>query len=118
MNAKNSIKLLPLYLILAWASAAAAEDSWTGADKPKHIAASAISAVVTEALFDKHLAPLERFGVAMIPGVAKELFDMRKGGSGFSGKDLVVDAIGVGLGMGFYGIVIRPNYIGINIKLD
>jgi hypothetical protein len=35
----------------------------------------------------------------MIPGVLKELSDSSKGGSGFSGKDLVADAVGAALGV-------------------
>ena len=88
-----------------------------GADKPKHIAASAISAVVVESLFAQTLHPAQRFGLAMVPGVIKELADMRRGGSGFSGKDLVADALGVGLGMAGYAIVVRPGYVGFQIKI-
>jgi uncharacterized protein YfiM (DUF2279 family) len=39
------------------------------------------------------------FAVAMIPGVLKEISDAQKGGSGFSGKDLVADALGAAFGV-------------------
>lgn len=112
----KSKTLVALLLSAAAASPALAQDRWNGADKPKHIAASAISAVVVEGMFSNTLPPATRFGLAMLPGVAKELADMRKGGSGFSGKDLVADALGVGLGMAGYHVVIKPGYVGVNLR--
>lgn len=112
----KAIKIIAACAVFVWAGSASAQDSWTGADKPKHIAASAISAVVVESLFTETLNPAQRFGLAMVPGIGKELFDMRKGGSGFSVKDLAADAIGVGFGMAGYHVIVRPNYVGINIK--
>ena len=112
----TALKTLAACALLAWAAAASAQDRWAGADKPKHVAVSAFSAVVVESLFAQTLHPVERFGLAMLPGVAKELADMRRGGSGFSSKDLVADAIGVASGMAFHGLVIRPGYVGINVK--
>ena len=114
----KAIKTIAACTILVCATAASAQDRWSGDNKPKHIAASAISAVVVESLFEQTLHPVERFGLAMLPGVAKELYDMRRGGSGsgFSGKDIAADALGVLGGMAFYGLVIRPNFVGINVK--
>ena len=112
----KAIKLIATCALLALTGAASAQDSWNGADKPKHLAASAFSAVVVEGLFVQTLHPVERFGLAMLPGIVKEISDMRRGGSGFSGKDLVADALGVGLGMAGYHVIVRPGYVGINIK--
>ena len=112
----NTIKTLAACALLACAAAASAADHWNGSDKPKHIAASALSALVVESLFAETLTPAERFGLAMVPGIVKELADARRGGSGFSGKDIGADLIGVGLGMAFHGLVIRPNYVGIQLK--
>ena len=109
---KNTL-LLAAALI---SSTAFAEDRWMGPDKIEHVAVSAVSAVVVESLFSETLHPLARFGLAMAPGVIKELSDMRAGGSGFSGKDIAADALGVLSGMAFHGLVIRPNYVGINLK--
>lgn len=36
---------------------------------------------------------------AMVPGLAKEVFDSRKGGSGFSRADLAADALGAAAGV-------------------
>ena len=112
----NAIKLIAACALFAMAAAASAQDRWNGADKPKHFAGSAVSAVVVEGLFAQTLHPVERFGLAMLPGVAKELADMRRGGSGFSAKDLAADALGVICVMAINGLVIRHGYIGINVK--
>ena len=112
----SAIKLIAACALFAWASAASAQDSWTGADKPKHIAASAISAVVVEGLFAEDLPVLARFTLAMAPGAVKELADMRRGGSGFSWKDIGANALGVGLGMAGYHVIVKPGYVGINLK--
>lgn len=109
-------KLIAVCALLAWATAANAQDSWNGADKPKHIAASAISALIVESLWAEELPLTARFSLAMVPGVIKELADMRRGGSGFSWKDIGADAIGVASGMVFHGLIIKPNFVGINIK--
>ena len=105
-----------LVLCAAASAPALAQDTWNGADKPKHIAASAISAVIVESLWVEDLHWLARFTVAMSPGILKELSDMRRGGSGFSWKDVGADVLGVGLGMAGYHVVIRPNYIGVQLK--
>lgn len=112
----KATKLIAACALIAMTGAASAQDRWTGDDKPKHIAFSAVSAVVVESMFAQTLHPVERFGLAMLPGFAKEFADMRRGGTGFSGKDLVADALGVGLGMAGYHVVIKPGYVGINIK--
>ena len=112
----KAIKLIAACTLLTLTGAASAQDRWNGADKPKHIAVSAFSAVVVESVFADSLTPLQRVGLAMVPGVAKELFDMRKGGSGFSGKDLAADLAGVFAGVAYHGLVIRPGYVGINVR--
>ena len=103
-------------LLMGAALAASAQDKWSGADKPKHVVASALSALVVEGVFSHRLEPVERLGVAMLPGLAKEIYDMRRGGSGFSGKDLGADLLGALAGMAFHGVVIRQGYVGVDIK--
>lgn len=112
----KSKTLVALLLSAAASAPTLAQDRWNGPDKPKHVAASVVSAVVVESLFAQTLHPAQRFGLAMLPGIAKELYDMRKGGSGFSGKDLVADALGVGLGMAGYHVIMRPNYVGVQFE--
>lgn len=112
----KAIKTIAACALFALTGAASAQDRWLGADKPRHIAASAISAVVVESLWAEDLHWLARFTIAMAPGVLKELADMRRGGSGFSGKDIAADALGVTGVMVIHGVVIRPGYIGMNWK--
>ena len=113
---RPTLKTLAACALFTCAAAASAQDRWNGADKPKHFAVSAVSAATVEGLFANSLSPLQRFGLAMAPGVAKELADMRRGGSGFSGKDLVADAIGAASGMALHGLIIRPGFIGFQLK--
>jgi putative lipoprotein len=72
-------------------------DSWTTPDKPVHATVSFVLGLSTSQLFPQ--SKLTAFGVAMIPGVAKEVLDAGHGGSGFSLKDLGADAIGAALGV-------------------
>lgn len=85
--------VVPLALAagLVLTSSAQAADDWNGADKGAHFAVSAVLGTAAAMHFeDKWTA----FGVAMIPGLLKELTDSR-----FSGKDLAADALGAGLGV-------------------
>lgn len=113
---KTKLGLPLLFLATLLSLPAFGQDRWDGEDKPKHVAASAISAIIVESAFAKTLTPVERFGLAMVPGVLKEFADMRTGGSGFSGKDIVADIAGVLSGMVINGVVVRHGFIGINIK--
>lgn len=84
-----------LTLLLLIAPTAHAE-SWdmTAPDKKLHIAGSGlISAVVYAATKDADKAILIPLGI----GVAKELYDSRKGGTGFSVQDLAADILGIGV---------------------
>ena len=76
---------------------AIAQDKWSGADKKMHFGVSAVLgfAAVNQWPDDKPKA----FMVAMIPGLLKEVSDAQKGGTGFSGKDLVANALGAAVGV-------------------
>ena len=50
----------------------------------------------------------QQFLVAMVPGLAKELVDSRKGGSGFSTRDLLADAAGAYAGVQGWRWFIAP----------
>jgi hypothetical protein len=52
--------------------------------------------------------PLKAFGVAMLPGLAKEVLDSR-GGTGFSGKDIAANAIGAALGVATGNWIVSRN---------
>lgn len=82
-------------LLLSSASMAHADD-WRGPDKAKHLQVS-FAAGLLASLPTNDAG--KAFALAMAPGLLKELHDARRGGSGFSGKDLAADALGAGLGV-------------------
>lgn len=86
------MKHLLLTLLLAVSLSATAGDSWTGPDKKLHFGFSFVLGFAAGNQWPDN-KPLA-IGVAMIPGVVKEASDAQKGGSGWSNKDLVWDAIG------------------------
>jgi len=81
------------------------EDPWMGRDKFSHLALS-LSLVG----FGYHLARMEAgagraqsrtaaLGAALSLGLAKEFYDRKRPGPGFSYRDLVFDLMGSGLGL-------------------
>jgi len=76
---------------------ATAQDKWNGKDKAEHFAISFAVGFATGNQWPEN-KPLA-IGVAMIPGLLKEVSDAQKGGSGFSGKDLAADLLGASLGV-------------------
>lgn len=74
---------------------ASAQDTWTGADKKLHVSVSFVIGLAAGFQFpgNKPLA----FGVALIPGVLKEISD--RSTTGFSGKDIAANALGAALGV-------------------
>lgn len=75
-------------------------------DKAKHVAVSAaIGAAVKVA--NPGMSDLEATGWALLPGLAKEAYDARRGGSGFSFEDLAADAVGAYLGVRGAGWVLE-----------
>ena len=93
--------LLPL--LLALALPAAAQDSWTGPDKVLHFGVSAVFGFAARNQWPDR--PILAFGVAMIPGVLKEVSD--RSTTGFSGKDLVANALGAAAGVYVGGLLIQ-----------
>jgi putative lipoprotein len=66
-------------------------------DKLLHFAGTAAISAVTYAITDDaKIAFAVGFGV----GLAKELYDSRKGGTGFDKRDLAADALGAFVGSG------------------
>lgn len=88
-------KILFAVAILAVTNAHA--DDWTGRDKAKHAAVSFALGAGAGAIMPDNKT--EAFALAMLPGIAKELSDSRKGGSGWSNKDLIADALGAYVGV-------------------
>lgn len=83
--------LLAASACLALFPSAQAADDWSGADKRAHFAVSAVLGTAAAMHYENKWTA---FGVAMIPGLLKELTDNR-----FSGKDLAADALGAALGV-------------------
>ncbi len=97
MSIRSSVAALALFSALtASPLVSASEDTWNGSDKSLHLAVSAALGTATGMHFeDKWKA----FGVAMIPGIAKEVIDSQRKDNHFSTKDIVADAIGAALGV-------------------
>ena len=68
-------------------------DSFGGSDKTYHVVVSAAVGVAVAAQWPEK-PWLTQFGIAMIPGVLKELSDKK-----ISGKDLAADAVGAAIGV-------------------
>ena len=78
---------------------ATAQDKWTGQDKAMHFGVSYALGFAAGNQWPNKEDRWKAIGVAMIPGVLKEVSDAQKGGTGFSGKDIVADLIGASLGV-------------------
>lgn len=81
-------------LAMIFAPPARAQDSWTGPDKTVHFAVSAVLGVA--AINQWPDRPMLAWGVAMVPGILKEVSD--RSTTGFSGKDLAANALGAAVG--------------------
>jgi uncharacterized protein YfiM (DUF2279 family) len=75
----------------------AAIPPWKYIDKALHFTLS-LAIGVGCALTVQNL-PLLAWLLALVPGLAKEVFDTRAGGSGWSNGDLVADALGAAAGV-------------------
>lgn len=91
------MKALIAIALAAASIGAQAQDKWTGQDKAMHFGVSFALGFATGNQWPQN-KPLA-IGVAMVPGLLKEVSDSGKGGSGFSGKDLVADLIGATMGV-------------------
>jgi uncharacterized protein YfiM (DUF2279 family) len=95
-------------LILAPATARAEPN-----DQVEHATATAvIAAGATLLLKDTEHPTLYGFGIAIAAGLAKEAYDSRSGGTGWSWSDLGADAVGAAAGAGVTGLVIGPRFLG------
>lgn len=84
-----------------------ANDQWTGKDKAEHFVGSAVLAAAGTAYGDNQEwseARSRSFGVlfSVSLGAAKELYDSRDGGSGWSWKDFSWDMAGAAVGYSAY----------------
>ena len=80
-------------------------DKWFARDKAEHLAVSAFLSGVSCSIFRDFYYNKEKSSVGLSAiltfsaGLGKELYDVRAPGGKFSYKDLVADALGIGLGL-------------------
>lgn len=84
-----------------------AQDRWTGRDKAEHFISSAALALAGSAVADRQGAsPAGSRNVGLLfsisLGAAKEAFDSRAAGSGWSWKDFAWDVAGAASGYSVY----------------
>jgi uncharacterized protein YfiM (DUF2279 family) len=91
------MKAIVFILCVFCAGAVFAQDAWNGSDKKMHFGVSAVLGFAAGNQWPDN-KPLA-IGVALVPGLAKEIADSAKGGSGFSYKDLIADTVGVVFGV-------------------
>lgn len=99
--------LLAAALLLATGCTHQAQDRWTGKDKVQHFIASAALAAAGTAYGDGQnwSRPRSRnFGLLLSVGIgaAKELYDSREAGTGWSWKDFTWDIAGAVAGYSLY----------------
>ena len=73
-------------------------------DKIAHASVSATLGSTARLLVDD---PWKAWAIAMAPGVVKELYDARRGGTGFGVGDLAADALGAFIGVKVGGLAIK-----------
>ena len=95
MNLRTRLTTLTLYTALLISTPALANDD---SDKLKHFAVSFALGTASGAYFENKWTA---FGVAMIPGLVKEISDSQKSNNHFSGKDMAANALGAALGVQF-----------------
>lgn len=108
MNKLNTLLAAPLMGLLLFLPSLALADEWTGEDKQLHFAVSAGLGVAAYAhTHDRARA----FGLAMVPGILKEIADSQSDGNRFSSKDLAWDALGAAVGLQAGHWVIGPERV-------
>lgn len=76
-------------------------------DKFYHFGVSAALGMGAKMLVEEDGLPWKSFGLAVLPGLAKEIYDDKhKNGSGFSKSDLLADALGAALGVSIGNTII------------
>ncbi|MBD2802099.1 YfiM family lipoprotein [Xenorhabdus sp. M] len=104
---KNILIISPLLLNASCVNIRQANDNWTGKDKAQHFLFSAVVAAAGNAYADRqhwgHHAS-SQFGVllSLSFGVAKEFYDNRPSGTGWSWHDIAYDIAGAITGYSLY----------------
>lgn len=82
--------------VVVLSSPVLANDDWTGPDKTKHFIVSAALGTVSGVYVENKW---KAFGLAMVPGLIKEIMDANDPNNHFSSRDLVADALGAAVGV-------------------
>ena len=89
-------------------------------DKQEHILVeSVITSASVFALKDSEHPILYPLLIGTGVGLAKEVYDSRSGGSGFSKQDLLADSIGITIGLtvgSSFNIIYSNNFTGISFR--
>ena len=104
-----STSLLTLTLLAAAGpnhACSVARDDWMGRDKAAHFGASFAVGVAASRLTNE---PWEAVGLALIPGVAKELYDAGQACNRFSWKDMAWNAAGAYIGVRAGNWILGPS---------
>lgn len=88
--------VLLTFLNSAVMACSARDDDWTGSDKAAHFGVSLAVGIGTSRLSDDTWTA---FGLALVPGVAKELYDSTRDCNRFSWKDMAWNAAGAYVGV-------------------
>jgi putative lipoprotein len=88
---------------------AQAQDQWSGKDKQMHFGASFALGVAARQLSPDN--KFAAFGMAMAPGLIKEIFDSQQDGNKFSAKDMAANALGAYIGVRVGGLILRRNHV-------
>ena len=111
-----SKQLLILTLLAGTAGATSAcergRDDWLGRDKAAHFGASFAFGVAGSRLTT---SPWEAVGLALIPGVAKELYDAGQDCNRFSWKDMAWNAAGAYVGVRTGNWLLGPSGVSYRV---
>lgn len=111
---RTLVNLIPTLALLAGNAAACGthNDDWTGSDKAAHFGVSLALGVGASRLSDDTWTA---FGLALVPGVAKELYDSTRDCNRFSWKDMAWNAAGAYVGVRTGNWLLGPSGVSYRV---
>ena len=106
-------KLVVVALLAGLACSQTHADDWTGPDKTKHFAVSAVIGAAAYAITEDRS---QAFMLALAPGLAKEIYDSTQSDNHFSSKDMLWNALGAAVGVQVGFVVFKPNEVSVSWK--